>query len=356
MNLVTAGTKSSAILNQVARALLRIGIVVALVIIAIGIWLTQPAWRANHPSSVRADPDRLRMHVRTLAADFAPRSHMQPTNLVRCVNYISNAFHDAGADVTTQTYRAQGQEFQNVIARFGPATGPGPIIGAHYDSIFQMPGADDNASGVAGLLELARLIGQEPRDSIACQLVAYASEEPPFFATRDMGSYHHAATVATNQFRATSMLCLEMIGCFSDDVGSQIYPVPLLYAAYPWRGNYISIVGTPAQRPLIAAVKRSMKGATPLPVRSTSVPSRVPGVDLSDHRSYWAFGLPAVMITDTAMYRNRRYHSTGDTWDTLDYNRMAQVVVGVFEAVRDLSVRAQTPAVQTPLTTKGTPP
>ena len=130
------------------------------------------------------------------------------------------------------------------------------------------------------------------------------------------------------------MVALEMIGCFRDEPWSQQYPIPLLYAIYPIRGNYIAVVGNLEQRGLIRALKCGMQRATDLPVWSASLPRQMPGVDFSDHRSYWEFGYPAVMVTDTAFNRNPAYHQRGDTWDKLDYERMADVVTGLYGALK----------------------
>ena len=138
------------------------------------------------------------------------------------------------------------------------------------------------------------------------------------------------------------MLALEMIGCFRDERWSQQYPVPLLYAIYPTKGNYIAVIGNVEQRGLIRTVKRGMQCATDLPVWSGSLPRQMPGVDLSDHRSYWEFGYPAVMVTDTSFYRNHAYHTEEDTWGKLDYGRMAKVVTGVSEALRTFGGKTQT--------------
>lgn len=165
------------------------------------------------------------------------------------------------------------------------------------------------------------------------ELVAYSPEEPPFFRSPQMGSAVHAASLKTSGRRVRSVLVLEMIGCFEDGARSQSYPLPFLSLFYPTRGNFIAVVGSLGQPRLARRVKAAMRAASPLPVRSINAPRAVPGVDFSDHLSYWREGYPAIMITDTAFYRNPRYHTTGDTPETLDYARMAQVVDGVRAAL-----------------------
>jgi hypothetical protein len=303
----------------------------------IGLWVAQPTLSQNRPSGRRVHRERLKEHVKVLSTEMVPRSYRYPENLARCADYIRGHLLKAGAAVSAQKYAAGRQDYVNIIGRFGPATGPCVVVGAHYDACEEFPGADDNASGIAGLIELAYLLGQQPPPAIGVELVAYCTEEPPFFDTPAMGSYQHAQSLRTNGVEVVGMLALEMIGYFNEKFGSQTYPVGVLYAIYPSAGNYIVVIGNTQQRRLIARVKGAMKGATDLPVWSASIPSRVPGVDFSDHRCYWAFGYPAVMITDTAFYRNRLYHTGGDTWERLDYERMAKVVMGAYEAVRALS-------------------
>ncbi len=166
--------------------------------------------------------------------------------------------------------------------------------------------------------------------------MAFALEEPPFFATPDMGSFHHAARLKERGEDITVMIALEMIGYFSDEPGSQEFPLALLRWVYPRRGNFIAVVGRWGQARVVRDVKAGMKGATDLPVYSITAPRAVQGVDFSDHRSYWRHGMRAVMITDTAFFRNPGYHGPGDTADTLDYRRMAQVVTSVFAALETL--------------------
>lgn len=299
--------------------------------------VAQPVFTSHGRSKVVADPEILRKHVVVFSQDFFPRSFDDTGNTARCVGYISAHFRQAGAFVTNQAYVAYRKTHcQNVIALFPGQDQRRVVIGAHYDAVPDTPGADDNASGVAGLLELARLLqGVKLRHTV--ELVAFCSEEPPCFASEHMGSSHHARLLAEQRIPVVAMLALEMIGTFSDEPGGQRFPVPALQLFYGSRANFISVVGDMGQRPLIRKVKRSMKGSTDLSVQSVSVPSSFPGVDYSDHRNYWENGFPAVMITDTAFYRNHKYHSPDDTAERLDYKRMADVVAGVYEAVTALA-------------------
>jgi Zn-dependent M28 family amino/carboxypeptidase len=189
---------------------------------------------------------------------------------------------------------------------------------------------------VAGLLEVGDLLSGAAL-SRRVELAAYALEEMPFFRTDLMGSAAHARALETSGRRVRAMLCLEMIGCFSDEPGSQSFPLGVLRLFYPDRGNFIAVVGNLGGAGLVRRVKRSMRDASGLSVRSINSPAWVPGVDFSDHSSFWRLGDPAVMITDTAFYRNARYHTEEDTPATLDYRRMAEVVAGIRQAVLDLA-------------------
>ena len=234
-----------------------------------------------------------------------------------------------------------GAEYRNVSAFLGPRQGPRIVVGAHYDVAGAGPGADDNASGVAGLLELAQLLSAaEPNQSV--ELVAYTLEEPPHFATDDMGSAHHARKLAADGVEVELMISLEMLGFYSEVEGSQEYPSAMLRAQYPSQGNYMAVVGRLADCDQAKAVQSSLMGASPLPVERLCVPGWIEpgwieGVALSDHRNYWEHGFHAIMITDTAYFRNPHYHETSDTYDTLDYTRMASAVSGIAKAVVDLA-------------------
>jgi Zn-dependent M28 family amino/carboxypeptidase len=234
--------------------------------------------------------------------------------------------------VTEQAFRANGGTFRNVLAAFGPDTRERIVVGAHYDAAGPYPGADDNASGVAGLIELAHLLGKSPLP-LRIELAAFPLEEPPYFATHQMGSAVHAASLKEQGVPVRAMFCLEMIGYFTDEPGSQRFPTPALKPFYPSAGNFIVIAARPEEGALTRRVKRAMRAAGPLPVYSINAPAAVPGIDFSDHRNYWRAGYPAVMITDTAFYRNPNYHTPRDLPETLDYGRMAGVVRGVHAAV-----------------------
>jgi Zn-dependent M28 family amino/carboxypeptidase len=311
--------------------------IVVLTLVVAALWMVQPLFRARSGEGVlTADPERLARDVRMLADVFTPRDLPHGENLDRAADYMSGELRSAGARVSEQGYIAAGRPVRNILAMFGPDTPERIVVGAHYDAFGGMPGADDNASGAAGLLELARLLSKSP-PPVAVELVAYTLEEPPHFNTRWMGSAVHAESLRAKNVRVRAMLCLEMIGCFSDEPGSQRFPVPGLGLLYPTRGDFIAVAGRLRDARLVRTVKAAMAGVERLRVRSINAPPRLGlidlGLDLSDHSSYWAAGMPAVMVTDTAFFRNSRYHMPDDTPETLDYERMALVVSGVHQAV-----------------------
>ncbi len=305
---------------------------VSAVLFGLWLYLAQPTLRTNPPVEIPVDLERMSTVVRTLSVDFHPRDFRHVANLEKAATEIEAHFLKAGGRVSNQAFTVAGIPFRNVICRFGPETGPLTIIGAHYDSHKDTPGADDNASGVAGLIELAYLFGKQTPDR-AIELVAFTLEEPPFFATTQMGSYVHAQSLAVTNTAVEGMIALEMIGYFSDEFGSQKYPSPLFHILYPNTGDFIAVIGRHDQRPYIAKIKAGMKGVSDLLVFSVSAPEIIPGIDFSDHRNYWAFGIPAVMVTNTAFYRNLEYHKPGDTWERLDYPKMANVIRAVYHAV-----------------------
>jgi Zn-dependent M28 family amino/carboxypeptidase len=296
--------------------------------------LVQPFVKPTPSTPPAVDPARLEAHVRRLSVDFHPRRYDQPENIARTVQYIGDELKASGAAVSTQDIAVGGRPYQNVIARFGPATGPLLVIGAHYDSYDVTPGADDNASAVAGLLELARLLGQSP-PARPLELVAYAFEEQPRAGNADMGSAWHARSLRAANREVRLMLSLEMIGFFTDEPGSQRFPAPGLSLLYPDRGDFIALVGKLGDFGLTRRVKSAMSGATTLPVHSLNSPRRVPGIENSDHVNFWDAGYPALMVTDTAYLRNPNYHKASDTWQTLDFQRMAEVVRAVYAITRD---------------------
>lgn len=314
---------------------------VLLLLVFLGMWflVTQPM---PAPSAVAVDDppeeliEKLEQHVRALSEELPARA-ANARALEASAAYIAAQLRAAGATVRDQVYEVDGVAYRNIITEFGPKEGARIVVGAHYDSAHGLPGADDNASGVAGLIELARaLAARAPSQRI--ELVAYTLEEPPYFRGPHMGSAVHAASLKASGAQVRLMLSLEMIGYFTDAPDSQAFPLAALRPFYPGTGNFAAIVGGFSDFRLSRDAKRIMRSASSLPVYSVNAPAFVPGIDFSDHLNYWAQGYPALMITDTAYYRNTAYHTLEDTADRLDYARMAQLVLGVEALVRGFGI------------------
>lgn len=269
--------------------------------------------------------------VRFLTEISPSRNYRNVRSLERTAKYISGKFSEYGLKAQRQEFVVGGKTFCNIIASAGKSkdTKEVFIVGAHYDVAGNQAGADDNASAVAGLLEIARFAKQH-EDQLPCRIefVAYSLEEPPFFGTEYMGSYVHAKSLYENRMDVKGMICLEMIGYFTEAKNSQRFPVGLMKLFYPNKGNFIAVVSNYSSGGLKNKTTKHMKNAA-IDVRTLSAPSFLRGVDFSDHRNYWKFGYPAVMVTDTSFYRNMNYHQPSDTIDTLSFDKMKEVVKGL---------------------------
>ena len=315
-----------------------ISTIALLIAVAIS-FIAQPFVTPIPSTPEEIDTAKLKAHVKYLSTDVHPRSSSNFSNLEKAGQYVFEELKATGAPVEVQEVKVKEKIYKNFIARFGPSTGPLLVIGAHYDADghslrnwkpkgMSTPGADDNASGVAGLLELARLLSKKPQ-SRSIELVAYTLEEDPHFGTQEMGSFRHARSLKESGREVQLMLSIEMIGYFADKANSQDYPAPGMSTLYGDRGNFIALVGNLSNFGVIRRAKAFMLGVSDLPVISCNAPSNLQGIDSSDHMNYWNEGYPALMVTDTAYYRNPHYHRPTDTFDKLDYRRMAQVVQGV---------------------------
>ncbi len=312
------------------------GVLVIIVLLA-GCYLTQPVSVSAIDASVSVDPAVLKEHVRVLSVEYAPRDSRHPRNLDRAAAYIKRQFAKYSSRVRLQTFTVNGVAYHNVIAEFGPQAGRRIVVGAHYDAAIGTPGADDNASGVAVLIELAALLAKR-KPGMTIELVAYTLEEMPYFRTRSMGSYHHAASLYRSKAAVRLMLSLEMLGFYSEKQGSQKYPLGFLRHLYSDTGNFIAVIGRFGQAGTIRMVKKHLAQNTGIRVYSMTAPASLTGVDFSDHLNYWKFGYPAVMITDTAFYRNPHYHRRSDTWNRLDYRKMAALANGIQRMLLQLAV------------------
>jgi hypothetical protein len=290
--------------------------------------------QAMIPIAVAEITERLRQHVQELTVAIGERSIHKPDGLKRTENYIADQFRAMDLAVTLEPYDFQGLPVANVVAQLEPSGHPARtyILGAHYDSVSGTVGADDNASAVAVLLETARCLAAlkaQLAGNISIKFVAFTLEEPPVFGTHLMGSRVHARNVRKSQEPLDGMLCLEMVGYTCRQAGCQDYPFPLRFLNYPKEGNFIGVVGNFASRTLTRSLTRAFRENQDLPVIPLTVPLSgwlLPSVRLSDHASFWDQGFKAVMITDSAFFRNPYYHTPEDTWDKLDYTFMAELV------------------------------
>jgi hypothetical protein len=310
-------------------------------VLSFGACVGMPAESCDGPSppatpDQRACASRLRGHVVALASDIGERNLQHFAAFERARTYVSDALTSAGWTVTDQAYEFGGETFHNVdAARPGDAALPEIVVGAHYDTVDGSPGANDNGSGVALLIELARAMRDRPSPR-AIRFVAFANEEPPYFNDgRGMGSVEYVRRLA-DPARVRAMLSLETVGYYRDEPGSQHYPTGV-GVFYPDRGNFVGFVGNLGSRALVRDVVRSFRAVATIPSEGAALPESIPGVGWSDHRSFWAAGIPAVMVTDTAPFRDPAYHRATDTPERLDYERMARVVDGLVHVLGDMS-------------------
>ncbi len=286
----------------------------------------------------------LKRHLGKLAGEIGPRNIFNAGSLERAAAYLEQGFGGLGYEPRRQAYRvngawakgAPGREITvaNIIAEKKGASNPGEIviIGAHYDSVRFSPGADDNVSGVAALLELARILAGDPLPR-TLRFIAFVNEEAPFFTTGQMGSQLHAARAAEAGEMITAMFSIETIGYFSSRAGSQRYPAPFSYF-YPDRGDFIGFVGNLASRRLVRASVAAFRRRARFPSEGVAAPGFIPGVGWSDHASFWKYGIPALMVTDTAPFRNPHYHRPSDTPERIDYASIARIVTGLAAVIR----------------------
>jgi hypothetical protein len=280
---------------------------------------------------------RLRSHVSALAGDIGERNVFRPDRLEIASEYLETTLADLGLEVGTQVFESRGVPVANLEVERRGTTRPDEIVvvGAHYDSVMGCPGANDNGSGVAAVLELARLfVARETSRTV--RFVLFVNEEPPFFQTGDMGSLHYARRSKERGEAIVAMFSLETMGYFSDEDGTQHYPFPFSFF-YPSRGNFIAFVGNLSSQGLVRRSVASFRRHASIPSEGAAVPGGITGVGWSDHWAFWQQGYPGVMVTDTAPFRYAEYHTVADTPERVRYGHLARVVAGLEKVIVDLA-------------------
>lgn len=279
---------------------------------------------------------RLKADVTHLAGTIGERNLIKYPQLLLARDFIRREWESMGYTVKPQAYRIGQRDYENLECLIPGQSRYTVVVGAHYDSASGCPAADDNGSGVAALLALSRHFKQragKPRHSL--RLVAFVNEEPPHFVASTMGSLVYARHCQKRADKIKAMLSLETLGYYSDQPGSQKYPPPL-NLAYPSKGNFIAFVGNLESGPLVQRCLGTFRKNASFPSEGAALSDELPGVGWSDHWSFWQIGVPALMVTDTAPFRNPHYHQSSDTPEKLDYLRMARVVEGLQRVVEDL--------------------
>lgn len=281
--------------------------------------------------------DREGTDLRHLAGDIGERNTLHPQALAAAAGWIEAELRGAGYAPERQRFEVDGVDCANIEAEHRGAAAPDEIvvIGAHYDSARGTPGANDDGTGVVALLALARSMAEKTTRRTV-RFVAFVNEEPPYFATPRMGSAMYAARSAERREKITAMLSLEMLGGYDDREHSQHYPFPL-GMFFPDRGDFIAFVGNVDSRALVRSAVGTFRAKTPFPAEGAALPSGTTAADWSDHRSFWAHGHPALMVTDTAIFRYGHYHRRSDTPDKVDLDRLARVTVGLGHVIAALA-------------------
>ena len=295
-----------------------------------------PARAATLSESELALRAELVTDVQKLAGEIGERNLSRYSQLQAAAEFIATSFSAAGLQPRRQSYDLRGRACDNLEVEIPGARPEIVLVGAHYDSVLGSPGANDNASGVAALLALARRFAGKATGQ-TLRFVAFVNEEPPYFQTEEMGSLVYAKQCQARGDRISAMISLETIGYFSDAPRSQVYPAPGLGFFYPTTGNFIGFVGNVSSRGLVRRAVALFREQGKLPAQGAGLPAAIPGIGWSDQWSFWECGYPAIMVTDTAPFRYPHYHSRTDTPDKLDYDRFALVVSGMEKVVSELA-------------------
>jgi Zn-dependent M28 family amino/carboxypeptidase len=330
----------------------RMAVLAALVVLALAAagygalhYMTAVPGKPHHGALPPLTPEEaalavsLKRHIATIAA----REHNVAYygELEKVARYIEATLASLGYTAGRQEFSADGQAVRNIDVTIEPATANSDpeviVVGAHYDSAPGSPGANDNASGAAAVIELARLLHDlNGSAGKRIRLALFVNEEPPYFRTEAMGSLHYARALARRNERVVAMYSLETIGFYSSEPGSQVYPAPF-GLLFPDRGDFVAFVGLLGSRALVRETMRSFRAHTAFPTIGGVAPGFVPGIGWSDHWAFAEHGFQAVMITDTAPFRYPHYHRPSDTPDKVDAESLARVVKGIERVIRDLA-------------------
>lgn len=329
---------------KIAALCLLGALIAAIAALAAAYWyslsLPGESYAGTAPPVTDAEADlarRLRTHVEAIASEEHNIAHYAA--LERSAAYIETALSGLGYTPEIQAYDVSGSAVRNIAVELAPPDAtpqtPSLVIGAHYDSARGAPGANDNGSGSAAVLELARLLKGLPLKDKRLRLVLFVNEEPPYDRTPDMGSYRYAKSLKEKNEPLIGMISLETIGYFSDEPRSQRYPFPFNYV-FSDTGNFVAFVALPGGRSFLHDVVASFRRHAPIPTIGGTAPDSIPGIGWSDHWSFFTLGYPAIMVTDTAPFRYPHYHRASDTPDKVDYEKLARVTLGMEQTVRDL--------------------
>ena len=286
--------------------------------------------KTKHLEKMEADVAmKLKLHVKSLCGNSGGRNYIEKESLDLAKDYIIGQFHSYKYKIIQQEYEISNETYSNIGVELSGKDKPEEIfiIGAHYDSVIRSPGANDNGSGIAALLELARVF-KDKNFSRTIRFVAFVNEEPPHYHTNNMGSFVYANECALKKEKIIGMLSLETIGYYRDEIGSQKYPFPFSLF-YPKKGNFIAFVGNISSRSFVRETIQVFRQHAVIPSEGIAAPSFIPGISWSDQWSFWLNNYPGIMITDTAPFRYPYYHSTQDTPDKINYEKMVHVIEGL---------------------------
>ncbi len=283
--------------------------------------------------------ERLRGHVAAIAS--VPHNVAYYAELEKAAAAIEGRLTEFGFTPQAQEYMVDGGiPVRNIEAVIEPAkqqrSPPTYVIGAHYDSPDNCPGANDNGTGVAALLEIARALREHRPEHHRLRLQFFVNEEAPYCKTPDMGSWQAANRLKAQGENIKGMMALETLGYFSERPGSQDFPAPFNWV-YPDKGNFVAFVGLPGARNITHTLTRKFRKLSGFPAIGGIAPGFIPGIDLSDHWAFNQFGFPALMVTDTAPFRNPYYHQLNDTPDNVDYENLARITRGLIRVIEDLT-------------------